>query len=53
VVFAAIDDAVEAGKMPEFPEEGAAGDVLATWVGKAATGGLQKLVDDFAKAHAA
>jgi hypothetical protein len=53
VVFAAIEGAVESGKMPELPEEGAAGDALATWVGKASTGGLQKIVDDFAKAHAA
>jgi len=53
VVFAAIDDAVETGKMPEMPDEGAAKDTLALWVGKASTGGLQKIVDDFAKAHAA
>jgi len=52
VVFACIDDATEIGKLPELPDEDASVEAIATWIGKATTGNLPKLVDDFAKAHA-
>lgn len=52
VVFACIDKLVSSGKLPEMPDEDATEDQVAIWIGKAATSGLQRIVDEYARSNA-
>ncbi len=51
-VFAAIDQAVQAGKLPELPADSASPEEISSWVGKATIANLQKLVNQYARSNA-
>lgn len=51
MVFNAIDSLASENKIPEMPEENASDDEVAIWIGKAVTSGLQRMVDDYARAE--
>lgn len=51
-VFAAIDQAVSAGKLPELPPDDASPQEISMWVGQATLANLQRMVNEFAKNHA-
>jgi hypothetical protein len=51
-VFAAIDQAVKDGKLPEMPSDTAKEPEVSLWVGKATIANLQRLVNEYARNNA-
>ena len=51
-VFAAIDHAVEHGKLPEMPADGADDQEVSLWVGKATIANLSRIVNEYARSNA-
>lgn len=51
-VFAAIDQAVQAGVLPELPPDDASEQEVSLWVGKATLANLQRLVNEYARNNA-
>ena len=51
-VFAAIDQAVKDGKLPEMPSDTAKEPEVSLWVGKATLARLQHLVNEYARNNA-
>jgi hypothetical protein len=51
-VFAAIDQAVADGKLPELPDDDASEQEVSLWVGKATLARLQHLVNEYARNNA-
>lgn len=52
IVFACIDELVQAKKMSELPAEDAPEQEVAAWIGRATTSGFPKYLDDFAARNA-
>lgn len=52
VVFAAIDQAVAHGKLPELPADDASPQEVSLWVGQATLANLQRMVNEYAKNNA-
>lgn len=51
-VFAAIDQAVQDGKIPEMPDDNADPHEIPLWVGKATIANLSRYVNEFARNNA-
>ena len=51
-VFAAIDQAVQSGVLPELPPDDAGTQEVSLWVGKATLANLQRLVNEYARNNA-
>jgi hypothetical protein len=49
IVFAAIDRAVQDGKIPEMPSDNADPQEIPLWVGKATIANLSRYVNEFAR----